>query len=107
MAHNSSEDETDFERRLNAKLSARKAEEDKRNQSPSGLALGMRYGTEFATGVLVGTALGYGADQFFGWSPFGILVGMLLGFAAGTLNVVRAVAEVNAGQSGDSDKTSQ
>ncbi|WP_233354549.1 AtpZ/AtpI family protein [Woodsholea maritima] len=102
-----SEDDTDFERRLNAKLAARRAEDAKRNASPNGWALGMRYGTEFAAGVLVGAALGYGADRLFGWSPFGILAGVLLGFAAGTLNVVRAAAEVNAGQSGESSDKPQ
>ncbi|AZU03717.1 hypothetical protein X907_1179 [Glycocaulis alkaliphilus] len=35
--------------------------------------------------------MGLMADHFFGWSPIGLLIGVVLGFAAGSLNIVRAV----------------
>lgn len=63
--------------------------------------LGMRYGSEFFGGVLVGGALGFGLDHFAGISPWGLIVGTMLGFAAGTLNVVRAAREISSGSSGD------
>jgi ATP synthase protein I len=86
-------DREDFERRLNAKLEERRAREAERG--PTGWSIGLRYGSEFAGGVLAGAGLGYLADRFLGWSPWGLLVGVILGFAAGTLNVVRAAQSVN------------
>lgn len=88
-------DRDDFEHRLKAKLDARKADEAKRNARPEGWALGLRYGSEFIAGVLAGGLLGFAIDWVAGWSPWGLLVGVLLGFAAGTRNVVRVAREVN------------
>jgi ATP synthase protein I len=67
-----------------------------RDASPemSGLARGMRIGTEFIAAVLVGAGLGYLIDLGLGTSPWGFL--LLMGFAAGILNVIRVVAEMNA-----------
>jgi ATP synthase protein I len=92
-------DRDDFERRLKAKLDARREKEAERG--PTGWGLGLRYGSEFAGGVLAGAALGYLADRFFGWSPWGLLIGVILGFAAGTLNVVRAAQSVNSEHGAD------
>jgi ATP synthase protein I len=36
---------------------------------------------ELLGGVFVGLAIGFGVDRFFGTSPWGLLVGVLLGFA--------------------------
>lgn len=86
----------EFEQRLSAKLEDRRAGERKYDRaSPAGWAVGMRYGTEFIVGVLVGAAIGFLADRFFGIAPFGILIGTLMGFGAGTLNVVRAAKEMS------------
>lgn len=85
----------EFEKRLNAKLEVRRAQERKYDRpNPSGWAIGFRYGTEFLVGVLVGAALGYFADRFLGTAPFGILIGTFMGFGAGTMNVVRAAKEL-------------
>ncbi|MGP1275972.1 MAG: AtpZ/AtpI family protein [Caulobacterales bacterium] len=80
----------DFEQRLAEKLKARQAKADKDNAPPAGWSLGLRYGSEFFGGVVAGVFVGLLADHFFGWSPFGLLVGLVLGFAAGALNIVRA-----------------
>jgi ATP synthase protein I len=56
-------------------------------QSPASLAL--RFGGEFGAAIIVGALLGYGADAFLHTSPWGILIGVMLGFAAGVVNVVR------------------
>lgn len=61
----------------------------------SGLARGMRIGTEFIAAILVGAGLGYLIDLGLGTSPWGLLVMLLVGFAAGILNVIRVVAEMN------------
>ena len=73
---------------MNARLEKRRLEEAR--EAPSNWSQGLRYGSEFAGGVLAGAGLGYLADRFLGWTPWGLLAGVLLGFAAGTLNVVRA-----------------
>lgn len=57
------------------------------HQSPASLAL--RFGGEFGAAIIVGALLGYGADTFLHSSPWGLLVGLLLGFAAGIANIVR------------------
>jgi ATP synthase protein I len=62
----------------------------------SGLARGMRIGTEFIAAILVGAGLGYLIDLGLGTSPWGLLILLLMGFAAGILNVIRVVAEMNA-----------
>jgi ATP synthase protein I len=69
-----------------------------RDASPemSGLARGLRIGTEFISAVLVGALLGYLIDLGLGTSPWGLLILLLMGFAAGILNVIRVVAEMNA-----------
>jgi ATP synthase protein I len=89
--HTSPPDPDDFERRLARKLEARQAQQAKDNAPPSGWALGVRYGSEFFGGVIAGVFVGLLADHFFGWSPIGLLIGVVLGFAAGSVNIVRAV----------------
>lgn len=92
----------DFERRLRARIEARDAKAA-RGEAPKGWAQGLRYGSEFFAGVFVGAAGGFVIDLVAGWSPFGLIAGLALGFAAGTLNVVRAAKELNrpAGDGGD------
>jgi ATP synthase protein I len=56
-------------------------------QSPASLAL--RFGGEFGAAIIVGALLGYGADYFLHTSPWGLVIGLVLGFIAGVVNVVR------------------
>jgi ATP synthase protein I len=60
-------------------------------QNASALARGFRLSTELVAGVLVGAFIGWALDKWLGISPWGMIVFLLLGFAAGVLNVVRAV----------------
>lgn len=46
-------------------------------------------GLSFVLALVIGTWLGLKADAAFGTSPWGMLVGFVLGFAAAILNVVR------------------
>jgi ATP synthase protein I len=57
---------------------------------PSAMARGFRLSTELVAGVLVGAAFGWVLDRLLGISPWGLIVFLLLGFAAGILNVMRA-----------------
>jgi ATP synthase protein I len=56
----------------------------------SAMARGFRLSSELVGGVLVGGAIGWALDWWLGISPFGLIVFLLLGFAAGVLNVMRA-----------------
>lgn len=61
----------------------------------TGLNRGLRLGSEFIAAVLVGAGIGYLLDQWLGTSPWILLVMVLVGFAAGVLNVTRAASEMN------------
>jgi ATP synthase protein I len=64
------------------------------NADPSALAQGLRLSAEFVSGVLIGAAIGWVMDRWLGTSPWGLIVFLLLGFAAGVLNLMRAVGAV-------------
>jgi ATP synthase protein I len=61
---------------------------------PSAIARGFRLSTELVAGVLVGAVIGWLLDRWLGISPWGLIVFLLLGFAAGVLNVMRAAGVV-------------
>ncbi len=65
---------------------------------PSALARGFRLSTELVAGVLVGAGIGWLLDRWLGISPWGMIVFLLLGFAAGVLNVMRAAGVVRENQ---------
>jgi ATP synthase protein I len=53
-------------------------------------ARGFRLSAELIGAVLFGAAIGWLLDRWLGISPWGMIVFLLLGFAAGVLNVVRS-----------------
>jgi ATP synthase protein I len=57
---------------------------------PSAMARGFRLSAELVAGVVVGAMIGWLLDRWLGISPWGLIVFLLLGFAAGVLNVMRA-----------------
>ena len=65
----------------------------------SAFARGFRLSTELVAGVLVGAVIGWLLDRWLGISPWGLIVFLLLGFAAGVLNVMRAAGVVRDRQS--------
>jgi len=66
----------------------------------SSLAGALRLAGEFVAGVIVGSLLGWGLDYALGTSPWGLIVFLLLGFAAGVMNVMRAAGFVRSGPPG-------
>src|SRR6516225_3240918 len=56
----------------------------------AGSARGFRLSSELVAGVLVGAGIGWLIDRSLGVSPWGLIVFLLLGFAAGVLNVMRS-----------------
>jgi ATP synthase protein I len=71
-----------------------------RAATASGYARGFRLSSELVAGVLVGAGIGWLLDRWLGISPWGLIVFLLLGFAAGVLNVMRS-AGVAAGTAFD------
>jgi len=63
----------------------------------SGFARGMRLSAELVGGVVVGFIFGWLLDRWLGTSPWGLIVLLLLGFAAGVLNVMRSAGVVKPG----------
>lgn len=63
----------------------------------SAFARGMRLSAELVGGVVVGFLLGWLVDRGFGTSPWGLIVLVLLGFAAGVLNVMRSAGVIRTG----------
>ena len=63
----------------------------------SGFARGMRLSAELVGGVAIGFLLGWLFDRWLGTSPWGMIVLLLLGFAAGVLNVMRSAGVVKPG----------
>jgi len=86
--------------RLGEGLARQRAEETSNGALPdqattaSGYAKGFRLSSELVAGVVVGAGLGWLADRWLGIAPWGLIVFVLLGFAAGVLNVMRSAGVV-------------
>jgi len=65
-----------------------------RATTASGYARGFRLSSELVAGVLVGAGIGWLLDRWLGIAPWGLIVFLLLGFAAGVLNVMRSAGVV-------------
>lgn len=92
----------DLERRrraLEASLATRRpgADEGKGagHGSASGYGQALKLSSEFIAGVAVGAGLGWVIDRLAGTSPWGLIVFLLLGFAAGVLNVLRSAGQIS------------
>ena len=53
------------------------------------MQVAFRLGTELTVATIIGGLLGYALDNFFGTKPWGLVVGIVLGSAAGCLAVYR------------------
>lgn len=81
--------------RARAESPAQAAANSARRGEMTGMGRAFRLASEFIAAILVGAGLGFGIDWLFKTQPWGMIILMLLGFAAGVLNVVRASAELN------------
>ena len=72
-----------------------------RAATASGYAKGFRLSSELVAGVLVGAGIGGLIDRWLGVSPWGLIVFLLLGFAAGVLNVMRSAGLIAGPALGD------
>lgn len=83
--------------RLGESLEARRAAEEAANRrsKSSGFAQATKIASEFVAGVIVGGGIGWGIDRALGTAPWALIVFVLLGFAAGVLNVLRSEGVVS------------
>ena len=56
-----------------------------------GLSYATRIGVDLVVATLIRTGIGYFADQYFNSSPWLLILGVLVGSAAGFLNIFRFV----------------
>ena len=61
----------------------------------SGYAVALRLSSGFISAILVGAGIGYLLDTFVGTTPWGMIVFLLIGFAAGIVNVLRSSGEMS------------
>ena len=80
----------EFSRRLDAARGEKAPREGSNRSRGRDLGRAFRVGSELLAGLFVGAILGLGLDTLFDTKPFLLLVGILLGFAAGVMNVSRA-----------------
>lgn len=65
---------------------------------PTAVGIAFRFVTELVVAVAVGVGLGWLLDRWLHTRPIFLLVMLLLGAAAGILNLMRAATEMNAKQ---------
>ncbi len=83
----------ELETKLDRKREAAPDRGERFGESSSGssnLGRAFRMSTEFVAGVIAGGGLGWLLDRWLGTSPWGLIVFLMLGFAAGIYNVMRA-----------------
>lgn len=84
---------------LDEKLDSReKAEEAKKKSAKSdmtGFGAALKLSSEFISAILVGAGIGYLIDRLAGTLPWGMIFFLLLGFAAGVVNVMRAAGKMS------------
>ncbi len=89
----------EFSSRLDA---ARKAAEPNAEDSSAkqgrAMGKGFRLASELLAAMIVGPLIGLAIDRFAGSSPWGLLGGILIGFAAGIRNVANAMKDDRRGE---------
>ena len=91
-------------RELEAERQEQVAAERTQDSAATGYGAGLRLASEFVAGVLVGAAIGWAVDRFAGTSPWGLIGFLLLGFAAGVLNAIRAAGRTSQPVAGTAER---
>ncbi|HMN36939.1 MAG TPA: AtpZ/AtpI family protein [Hyphomicrobium sp.] len=88
----------DIGRKLDAAKARARQEQDDEENRRRGAAFGQafRYAAELVVGVGVGGFIGWLLDQQLGSAPWMLALFVLLGFAAGLLNLIRAAQKAQA-----------
>lgn len=91
----------EFSKRLDAARGDRPSADAQHAKGGTGMGRAFRLSSELLGGLFVGLLLGWGADRAFGITPWGLITGIFVGFAAGVLNVSRAMKEASSASSDD------
>ena len=91
-----------LDRQLDDERAAERQAQAPRGMASSmpGMARALRLAADFIAGIVLGVIVGWGFDRLVGTSPWGLIVWMLIGFVAGTLNVMRSAGLVKPGPLG-------
>jgi len=79
----------DFDERLRRARAASDAKIRPARSGGTAMGIAFRIAADLVVAVAVGTAIGYGLDQWLGTKPWLMLVFFMLGSAAGVMNVIR------------------
>ncbi len=90
---------------LAAKINQAKSPVDDvaRNDDAVYAGYAMRLVIDVFAGLIAGGIVGYGVDYFFNTTPFGIIVGVMLGFAGGIRNMIKNAAKMDKDVSGSEE----
>jgi len=95
-SQNSSEDLTDFERRLRDARAKAGLDRDAEDEGPPlNRSAAWRASTDLVAAVLVGAVLGWLIDAVAGTGPWVMVAGLFFGFAAGVRNAFRTARDMN------------
>lgn len=93
--------------KLSGKIETQRAirrERSGESQSPTstfaGIGQALKLSSEFVGGVAVGAGIGWLLDTWLGTMPWGLIVFLMLGFAAGVLNVLRSAGLIQTPEPG-------
>ncbi len=89
-------DEAALDARLAEVRNARDAEvvrADAARTAGTAMGIGLRIGIELVVGVAIGTGGGFALDRWLHTAPWLMILGLIIGFAAGLKNVFRSADE--------------
>ena len=75
--------------------SAQKARQPQIDEDTSGWAVGINYASVFTGAIIIGGAFGFTFDYFVNTKPWGLAIGIMFGFAAGTRSIVQMAQKMN------------
>lgn len=86
----------EFSKRLDAARGASNPRENPESGRNEAMGKGFRLASELLAAMIVGPVLGLGVDKLVDISPWGLLLGIFVGFAAGVRNVAVAMKDNSA-----------
>tara|TARA_B100001123_G_scaffold373843_1_gene438711 strand:- start:232 stop:537 length:306 start_codon:yes stop_codon:yes gene_type:complete len=85
----------DFSNRLeNLKDSNLKTKNQKKNKNSKDFGIYMKSGVELVSAIIVALVIGIFLDNYFQSKPIFLIIFLILGFAAGIMNVFRSVKKL-------------
>ena len=79
---------------------------NKNNAFRQGLSIAFRLGTELTVAVMIGAAIGFALDRYLSTKPWFLAVGVVIGGAAGCINIYRISKEINIDEDAGSNNDS-